>query len=120
VAAAHPGNCLAVYPHVAGLTTIACANIGLDSTQERISVYAKDRPDLHLTHVDAGFGIFGAEVLDLLPEGVSNFEECIYPALASSNLLEAGRVDRNFFDIGNPTDLAHTLASLPSLLEDTP
>jgi D-glycero-D-manno-heptose 1,7-bisphosphate phosphatase len=120
VADAHLGNCLAVYPHVAGLTTIACANIGLDSTRERISIYAKDRPDLDLTHVDAGFGIFGPEVLDLLPEGVSNFEECIYPTFASRNLLEAELVDRNFFDIGNPADLAHTLASLPSTLEDTP
>lgn len=105
--ARHCGSWLAAYPHTEGLTTIACANVGLAPDHGRVSVYAKDRPDLGLTHVDAGFGVFEPQVLDLLPDGVSNFEARIYPTLARQGLLETEVVDRNFFDIGNPTDLAH-------------
>jgi len=118
VADAHRGHCLAVYPHVAGLTTIACANVGLGPDHRSVSIYAKDRPDLGLTHVDAGFGVFEPDALELLPDGVSSFEECLYPTLAGRNRLEAEIVDRNFFDIGNPVDLAHTLANLPSIVQD--
>ena len=101
---------LAVYPYVEGLTTIACANVGLDAEGRRVSRYAKGDPAAALSHVDAGFGVFLREVLDLLPEGPSSFEARVYPALAESGKLEAERVDRAFFDIGNPADLAHARA----------
>ena len=120
MAGRHTGSCLAVYPHVPGLTTIACANAGLDGEGRLVAVYAKDRPDLALTHVDAGFGIFEPEVLDLLPEGVSNFEARVYPDLAGRGLLLAEIVDRNFFDIGNPTDLDNARAHLNPKSQETP
>lgn len=98
---------LAVYPYVDGLTTIACANVGLDASCARVARYVKGDPAAGLTHVDAGFGVFRRDALDLLPEGVSSFEARVYPALAESGKLEAELVDRAFFDIGNPADLAH-------------
>lgn len=101
---------LAVYPYVDGLTTIACANVGLDASSSRVARYVKGDPAAGLTHVDAGFGVFHSKVLDLLPDGISSFEERVYPALAESGKLEAELVDRVFFDIGNPTDLAHARA----------
>jgi NDP-sugar pyrophosphorylase family protein len=98
---------LAVYPYVDGLTTIACANVGLDGSGSRVARYVKGDPGAGLTHVDAGFGVFRRDALDFLPEGVSSFEARVYPALAESGKLEAELVDRAFFDIGNPADLAH-------------
>ena len=82
-----------------------------------MAFYAKDRPDLHLTHVDAGFGLFGPEVLDLLPEGVSGFESKVYPRLASEQRLGSALVDRSFFDVGNPADLEYARQWLPRQLE---
>lgn len=101
---------LAVYPYVDGLTTIACANVGLDASGARVARYVKGDPGAGLTHVDAGFGVFRREALDLLPEGASSFEARVYPALAESGKLEAELVDRAFFDIGNPADFAHARA----------
>ena len=98
---------LAVYPYIPGLTTIACANVGLDLEGKRVARYAKGDPGARLTHVDAGFGIFGQEALQLLPAGNTSFEEQVYPTLAASGKLDAELVDRGFFDIGNPADLAH-------------
>lgn len=101
---------LAVYPYLEGLTTIACANVDLDPSGQRVAVYRKGDPTAGLTHVDAGFGVFRREALDLLPEGSSSFEAEVYPRLAASGKLEAEQVDRAFFDIGNPADLAHARA----------
>jgi NDP-sugar pyrophosphorylase family protein len=116
IAGRHPeASCLAVYPHVQGLTTIACANVGLDGDGRKVTVYAKDRPELGLTHVDAGFGLFDPDVLDFLPAGPSSFEACIYPRLASLGRLEAELVDRSFFDIGNPVDFLQTCKHFESL-----
>jgi NDP-sugar pyrophosphorylase family protein len=112
----HEGNALAVYPYVEGLTTIACANVGLDPSGRRVVVYAKSRPELDLSHVDAGFGFFLPEVLDLLPDGVSNLEQSVYPILASRGELDAIPVDRTFVDIGNPSDLAAARQQLASWL----
>ena len=78
-----------MYPYVEGLTTIAFPNVGLDPSGTRVAVYAKDRPDLPLDHVDAGFGFFGPEVLDLLPEGRSSFEAALFPRLALEGRLGA-------------------------------
>lgn len=101
---------LAVYPYVEGLTTIACANVRLDPEGTRVADYVKGAPDAGLTHVDAGFGVFHREVLELLPAGKASFEERVYPSLAASGKLEAEIVDRSFFDVGNPADLAHARA----------
>lgn len=106
-AARHSGCCLAAYPYVPGLTTISCANVGLDASGARVAVYAKDRPDLGLTHVDAGFAFLDPSVLELLPSGKSNFEAAVYPVLAADGSLAVEEVDRDFFDIGNPAGLAH-------------
>jgi NDP-sugar pyrophosphorylase family protein len=112
------GNLLAVYPYTEGLATIGSPNIGLDPTGHRVAVYAKDQPGLGLTHVDAGFGLFEPGVLDLLPEGRSSFEARVFPALAASGDLGAVLVDRQFFDIGNPSDLADARHRLATLIED--
>ena len=111
------GNALAAYPYVEGLTTIACPNLGL-APDGRVTCYAKNRPDLALTHVDAGFGWFAPEVLDGLPEGKCSFEEKVYPALAQAGRLRALPVTRDFFDIGNPNDLAHARQWLRSSLKE--
>lgn len=107
---ARHAQALAVYPYVAGLTTIACANAGLDGSGARVARYVKGDPSADLTHVDAGFGVFRRETLDLLPEGSSSFEDSVYPVLAAEGSLEAELVDRDFLDIGNPDDLAHARA----------
>jgi NDP-sugar pyrophosphorylase family protein len=104
---ARHGQALAVYPYAEGLTTIACANVGLDATGARVTRYVKGDPAAELSHVDAGFGVFRRESLELLPGGKSSFEEGVYPALAESGKLEAELVDRGFFDIGNPADLSY-------------
>ena len=118
LAARHPSNALAVYPYVEGLTTIGCPNVGLDASGAKVAVYAKDGQGLALGHVDAGFGFFEPEVLDLLPSGVSNFETALFPRLAAEGNLEAIPVDRTFFDIGNPSDLAEARRKLGALVED--
>ena len=107
------GNVLAVYPYTEGLTTIACANVGLDAAQDRVRQYRKNDPGAGLTHVDAGFGVFRLDVLELLPQGISSFENVVYPNLAQRGCLGAERVDRHFLDIGNPADLAHARAHPP-------
>ena len=111
------GNTVAVYPYMEGLTTIACANVGLEPFERRVSIYAKDRPDLDLTYVDAGFGFIEPQVLDLLPDGISSFEANVYQTLAAKGELGALVVDRRFFDIGNPADLAHARQWLGQVLE---
>ena len=116
LATTHEGNALAVYPYVEGLTTIACANVGLDRLGRHVVAYAKNLPELGLSHVDAGFGFFLPEVLDLLPDGVSNLEQSVYPVLASRGELGAIPVDRTFVDIGNPSDLAAARRQLASWL----
>jgi NDP-sugar pyrophosphorylase family protein len=108
------GNVLAVYPYVPGLTTIGCANVGLDPATGRVRQYLKNAPGAGLTHVDAGFGAFGREVVELLPHGACSFEEAVYPALAGKGQLEAELVDRHFLDIGNPADLAHARSHPPT------
>jgi len=107
------GNWLAVYPYIPGLATIACANVGIQG--DRVRAYLKNRPGAGLTHVDAGFGAFTRDIAGILPPGVSSLEDCVYPVLAQEGRLGAEPVDRNFFDIGNPKDLADTQARLPKL-----
>ena len=104
----HPGACLGVYPYVAGLHTIACGNVDADLNAGRVTRYLKNRPEMLLPYVDAGFGLFHRHHLDALPEGKSSFEETLYGRLAEGGELALELVDRNFYDIGNPEDLAHT------------
>lgn len=108
--AARSRPCLAAYPYVPGLTTIACANVALDPSGDRVARYVKGDPASGCTHVDAGFGVFPRGVVDLLPEGPCSFETSVYPRLCEAEELDALHVDRNFLDIGNPADLARARA----------
>jgi D-glycero-D-manno-heptose 1,7-bisphosphate phosphatase len=104
------GNCLAAYPYEPGLTTVSRANIGLTADGRKVDRYSKAGAERGLTHVDAGFGVFDREVLEILPEGASSFEDLVYPTLAARGALDAELVGLEFHDIGNPVDLAATRA----------
>ncbi len=109
--ARHAGHCLAVYPYdTAGMTTIACGNVGLDA-RGRVATYRKGDVAAALPYVDAGFGVFGAAAVALLPPGPCSFEAEVYDRLARQGSLEAEVLDRDFFDIGNPADLARARAA---------
>jgi NDP-sugar pyrophosphorylase family protein len=108
-AAEHEGNCVAVYPYQDGSTTIGSGNIALNDEQI-VTTYQKDG---HLPYVDAGFSIVEREVLQLLPvKGACSFESIVYPRLAATGRLSAEIVGLNFYDIGNPADLARTRHAL--------
>ncbi|HJV21893.1 MAG TPA: sugar phosphate nucleotidyltransferase [Holophagaceae bacterium] len=104
----HPGDCLAVYPYSAGLNTIACGNVDFDPESGRIRAYRKNDSAGGLGWVDAGFGVFRSTHLAALPEGPCSWEELAYPRMAEGGDLVGEAVDRRFFDIGNPEDLART------------
>jgi len=109
--ARHGGNCLAVYPYdTAGMTTIACGNVDL-GRNGRVACYRKGDAAAALPYVDAGFGVFTQAAVDLLPAGASSFETEVYDRLARQDRLDAEVLDRNFFDIGNPVDLARARAA---------
>lgn len=99
----HMGNCLAVYPRLAGGNT--------DVAEGFITRFAKHAPEL--PYVDAGFSVMLAGTLDLLPDaGPCSFEEVVYANLAEHGGLEAEIVGHDFFDIGTPEELAKTKAAL--------
>lgn len=99
----HQGNCLAVYPRV------TAGNTDIDGM--RVVRFDKRAPDLPF--IDAGFSVMEASTLDLLPpSGPCSFEEIVYSTLASQGALACEVVDRNFFDIGTPEELARTRAVL--------
>ena len=109
----HEGSCLAVYRYSSDLTTIAAGNVGIDENRRRVTSFVKNAPGLRLPWVDAGFSVIDAKNLELLPPfGSCSFEETMYPALAQSGALEYEIVNEEFFDIGNPADLARTRAAL--------
>jgi NDP-sugar pyrophosphorylase family protein len=98
----HPGNCLAVYPRrTDGNTAVAGG---------RVTRFDKGASDLPF--VDAGFSVMQSEVIDLLPEGRTSFEQTVYKALAERGELDAEVVDYDFYDIGTPAELARTRAAL--------
>jgi len=100
---AHDGPCLAVYPR----RTIGNADVDGD----RIIRFDKRAPEL--PYIDAGFSLMPSSVIDLLPpSGPCSFEETIFPLLAAERRLAAEIVDRNFFDIGTPEELARTSSEL--------
>ena len=100
---AHDEPCLAVYPR----RTIGNA----DADGDRIVRF--DKHALELPYIDAGFSLMPSSVIDLLPASVPcSFEETIFPLLAAERRLAAEIVDRDFFDIGTPEELARTRAAL--------
>lgn len=99
----HPDNCLAVYPRIDEGNTDAANGV-----VTRFDKSAKDLP-----YVDAGFSVLRREVLDLLPpDRPCSFEAEVYSKLAVRRELEAEVVDREFFDIGTPAELARTRREL--------
>jgi D-glycero-D-manno-heptose 1,7-bisphosphate phosphatase len=98
----HPNNCLAVYPRRSEGNTAVTGGL--------VAHFDKNAADL--PYVDAGFSVLRAEVIDLLPEGRSSFEQTVYRALAERGQLEAEVVNYDFYDIGTPAELARTRAAL--------
>ena len=102
-------NRLAVYPYQTGSTSIGSGNTEVNE-DGRVTSFVKDGG---LRYVDAGFASVTAAALRLLPrEGPCSFESTVYPQLAATGQLSAEIVDFDFFDIGNPADLARTRAAL--------
>jgi len=93
----HRQPCLAVYPRR------AVGNAAIDD--DRVIEFDKHKPEL--PYIDAGFCVMRSEVIDWLPERGS-FEETVFPRLAAERRLACEIVDRNFFDIGTPEELART------------
>jgi NDP-sugar pyrophosphorylase family protein len=99
----HDGPALAVYPR----RTIG--NAAVDGA--RITRF--DKRDRTLPYLDAGFSLMPVRTIDLLPRaGACSFEEIVYPTLAKRGELQAEIVDQNFYDIGDPDELARTRAAL--------
>lgn len=105
-------NYLGVYEYSQGLSTIRSPNISLDFVNNLIEGYKKDNNDMNYRYVDAGFGLFTKDTIDLLPSGVSNWESTVYPILAEGSNLRPLIVDRDFYDIGNLEDLQKTRLKL--------
>ena len=109
----HQQSTLAVYPYSSDLTTIDSGNAAIDEDSRRVVAFVKGAQQLKLPYVDAGFSLITADAIDLIPrEGKCSFEETVFPALAARGELDAEIVDREFYDIGNPADLAATRAAL--------
>ncbi len=103
------GNRLAVYPYQPGSTTIQSGNTELGDGN-RVVRFVKGG---ELPYVDAGFALVTATALRMMPDqGSCSFESTVYPQLAAAGELSAEIVDLDFYDIGNPADLARTRAAL--------
>ena len=101
----HRGNCLAVYPR------FLTGNVDLDGG--RVVRFDKRAPEL--PYIDAGFSVMQQSAIDILPtEGACSFEEIVFSGLAQHGELEGEIVDRDFFDIGTPEELARTRDALES------
>ena len=99
----HRGNCLAIYPR------ILTGNADVDG--DRVVRFDKRAPEL--PYIDAGFSVMQASTIEILPpEGGCSFEEIVFSGLAQHDELEAEIVNRDFFDIGTPEELARTRDSL--------
>ena len=99
----HPHHCLAVYKRL---------RVGNTAVEDgRVTRF--DKRETMLPWIDAGFSVVDASVLDLLPKsGACSFEQIVYGELAQRGELEAEIVDHDFFDIGEPEELARTRAAL--------
>jgi NDP-sugar pyrophosphorylase family protein len=100
------GPTLAVYPRrTVGNTAI-----------EGKRVVRFDKRDRTLPYIDAGFSLMPTRTIDLLPRaGPCSFEEIVYPDLARRGELRAEVVDHDFYDIGDPDELARTRAALEGI-----
>ena len=99
----HRENCLAVYPR------ILVGNVDVDGG--RVMRFDKRAPEL--PYIDAGFSVMNRDVIDILPrEGACSFEEIVFSGLAQHGELAAEIVDRDFYDIGTPEELARTREAL--------
>jgi NDP-sugar pyrophosphorylase family protein len=99
----HDGPALAVYPR----RTVG--NVALEG--DRVTRF--DKRDRTLPYIDAGFSLMPASTIDLLPRaGACSFEEIVYATLAKRGELRGVVVDHNFYDIGEPEELARTRALL--------
>jgi len=98
----HQGSCLGVYRR------ITFGNTAVEG--ERVIRFDKNARDLDF--VDAGFSLMETCSIDLLPEGVSSFEEVVYSTLATRGELDAEVVDHAFHDIGTLDELARTRATM--------
>ncbi len=105
----HPRSCLAVYRYLPEMTTIECGNVALDEPEGRVTMFRKGAPQLRLPYVDAGFALLESKALGLLPAtGACSLENDLYGPLAAEGYLDAEVVGHDFYDIGNPADLART------------
>jgi len=99
----HRGNCLAVYPR------FLTGNADLEGNL--VVRFDKHAPEL--PYIDAGFSVMQASAIDILPSaGACSFEEIVFSGLAQHGELEGEIVDRAFFDIGTPEELARTRDAL--------
>jgi len=99
----HRGNCLAVYPRILAGNT--------DLEADRVVRFDKRAPEL--PYIDAGFSVMQASTIDILPTaGACSFEEIVFSGLAQHGELEGEIVNRDFFDIGTPEELARTRDAL--------
>jgi len=99
----HRENCLAVYPR------ILTGNADLDG--DRVVRFDKRAPEL--PYIDAGFSVLEVNTIDILPPaGPCSFEEIVFSGLAQHGELAGEIVNRDFFDIGTPEELARTRDAL--------
>jgi len=99
----HSAPCLAVYQR------LSVGNTEIEG--DRVIRFDKRAPEL--PYIDAGFSLMPASTINLLPKsGACSFEEIVFPRLASERRLACEVVDRNFFEIGTPEELAKTRTAL--------
>ena len=99
----HQENCLAVYPR------FLVGNVDVEGG--RVMRFDKRAPEL--PYIDAGFSVMRREVIDILPPvGPCSFEEIVFSGLAQHGELACEIVNRDFYDIGTPEELARTRDAL--------
>jgi mannose-1-phosphate guanylyltransferase/phosphomannomutase len=99
----HDEPCLAVY---------ARKTVGNTAVQgDRVVRF--DKNDRELPFIDAGFSVMPSWAIDLLPAaGACSFEQIVYATLAERGELAYEVVDHDFYDIGDPDELARTRAAI--------